>query len=62
MADFQRHTLNPQTEALPLSTKDKLFPVSETAAYFHLTEKYLKIIEAGALKTLRDGMNDGEII
>ena len=36
--------------------------VSETAAYFHLTEKYLKIIEAGALKTLRDGMNDGKII
>ena len=36
--------------------------VTETAAYFHLTEKYLKIIEAGALKTLRDGMNDGKII
>ncbi|MCR5767180.1 MAG: sigma-70 family RNA polymerase sigma factor [Lachnospiraceae bacterium] len=36
--------------------------VSETAAYFHLTEKYLKIIETGALKTLRDGMNDGKII
>ncbi len=36
--------------------------LSETAAYFHLTEKYLRIIEAGALKTLRDGMNDGKII
>lgn len=35
--------------------------VSETAAYFHLTEKYLRIIEANALKTLRDGMNDGKI-
>ena len=36
--------------------------ISETAAYFHLTEKYLKVIEAKALATLRDGMNDGKIL
>lgn len=36
--------------------------ISETAAYFHLTEKYIKIIEDQALATLRDGMNDGKIL
>ena len=36
--------------------------ISETAAYFHLTENYLKEIEAKALATLRDGMNDGKIL
>lgn len=36
--------------------------ISETAAYFHLTEKYIKIIEDQALSTLRDGMNDGKIV
>ena len=36
--------------------------ISETAAYFHLTEKYIKIIEEQALATLRDGMNDGKIL
>ena len=36
--------------------------ISETAAYFHLTEKYVEEIERGALKTLRDGMNDGKIV
>jgi hypothetical protein len=33
--------------------------ISETAAYFHLTEKYVEEIERWALKTLRDVMNDG---
>jgi RNA polymerase sigma factor (sigma-70 family) len=36
--------------------------ISETAAYFHLTENYLKDIEAKALTTLREGMNDGRIV
>lgn len=36
--------------------------ISETAAFFHLTEKYLKIIEARALSKLREGMNDGKIL
>ncbi|MBR5637545.1 MAG: sigma-70 family RNA polymerase sigma factor [Pseudobutyrivibrio sp.] len=36
--------------------------ISETAAYFHLTEKYIKIIEEQALATLREGMNDGKIV
>ena len=40
----------------------KFKSVSESAAYFHFTEKYLRIIEAGAIKTLRDEMNDGKII
>lgn len=33
--------------------------ITETAAYFHLTEKYLEEIEARALFELRGGMNDG---
>ena len=36
--------------------------ISEAAAFFHLTEKYLKAIEKNALAELRDGMNDGKII
>ncbi|MCR4745515.1 MAG: sigma-70 family RNA polymerase sigma factor [Lachnospiraceae bacterium] len=36
--------------------------ISETAAYFHLTEKYANAIEATALKKLRKGMNDGKLI
>ena len=36
--------------------------ISETAAYFHLTEKYLRLIEAKALEKLRAGMNDGKIV
>jgi len=36
--------------------------ISETAAYFHLTEKYISIIEKGALAKLREGMNDGKIV
>ncbi len=32
--------------------------VSETAAYFHLTEKYLKIIEVVAFKTIRGGIEE----
>lgn len=36
--------------------------ISETAAYFHLTEKYLRLIEDKALEKLRNGMNDGKIV
>ena len=36
--------------------------ISEAAAFFHLTENYLKAIEKNALATLREGMNDGKII
>ena len=36
--------------------------IEETAAFFHLTEKYLQIIETMALRVLRDGMNDGKIL
>lgn len=36
--------------------------ISETAAYYHLTEKYISEIEAGALATLRAGMSDGKIL
>lgn len=36
--------------------------ISETASFFHLTEKYLKIIEMRALDKLREGMNDGKIV
>ena len=36
--------------------------ISETAAFFNLTEKFIEEIEKGALKTLRDGMNDGKIV
>ena len=36
--------------------------IEETAAYFHLSEKYLRIVEKKALETLRAGMNDGKII
>ena len=34
----------------------------ETAMYFHLSEKYLKIIEKKAFRELRAKLNDGEII
>ena len=36
--------------------------IAETAAFFHLTQKYLRIIEARALDKLREGMNDGKIL
>ena len=36
--------------------------IGETAAYFHLTEKYISIIEKGALAKLREGMNDYKIV
>ena len=36
--------------------------ISETAAYFHLTEKYLRLIEEKTLGKLRAGMNDGKIV
>lgn len=36
--------------------------IEETAAFFHLTEKYLQIIETRALRVLRYGMNDGKIV
>ena len=36
--------------------------ISETAAFFHLTEKYIAEIEANTLKKLKAGMNDGQIV
>lgn len=36
--------------------------IAETAAFFHLTQKYLRIIEERALSILREGMNDGKIL
>ena len=36
--------------------------ISETASYFHLSEKYLIITENKALGKLRDEMNDGKIL
>ena len=36
--------------------------ISETAAFFHLTKKYLRAIENHALAKLKDGMNDGKIV
>lgn len=36
--------------------------ISETAAFFNLTERYVAEIEKQALKTLKDGMNDGKIV
>lgn len=36
--------------------------IAETAACFHLTENYLRLIEKRALDVLREGMNDGKIL
>ena len=36
--------------------------IAETAAFFHLTENYLRLIEKRALGVLREGMNDGKIL
>ena len=36
--------------------------IAETAAFFHLTENYLRLIEKRALDVLREGMNDGKIL
>lgn len=36
--------------------------ISETAAFYHLSEKYISEIEAGALSKLKDGMNDYKIL
>ena len=36
--------------------------IAETAAVFHLTENYLRLIEKRALDVLREGMNDGKIL
>ena len=36
--------------------------ISETATYFHLTERHMHSIEENALGKLKDGMNDGKII
>ncbi len=36
--------------------------ISETAAYFHLTEKYARAIETHTLGRLREMMNDGKIV
>ncbi len=36
--------------------------ISETAAFFHLSEKYLRLIEQQALDQMRTMMNDGKIV
>ena len=36
--------------------------ISETAAFFHLSEKHMQNIEENALGKLKDGMNDGKIL
>jgi len=36
--------------------------ISETAAFFHLSEKYMKVIEQQALDSMRTMMNDGKIV
>ena len=36
--------------------------IPETAAYFHLSERHLRRIEAVALKKLRKGMYDGQMV
>lgn len=36
--------------------------ISESASFFHLSEKFLKLMEKDALETLRAGMNDGKIV
>ena len=36
--------------------------IAETAAFLHLTENYLRLIEKRALDVLREGMNDGKIL
>jgi hypothetical protein len=36
--------------------------ISETAAYFNLTEKYARAIEIHTLGRLREMMNDGKIV
>ncbi len=60
MTNFQMETLQDAFEHFITRCRVKnLSEESETAAYFHLTEKYVEEIERGALKTLRDVMNDG---
>ena len=36
--------------------------ISETAAYFHLSERYMRLIEKNGLAKMREMMNDGKII
>ncbi len=36
--------------------------IAETAAFFHLTEKHMRLIEERSLAKLRAGMNDGKIL
>ena len=36
--------------------------IAETAAFFHLTEKHMRLIEERSLAKLRAGMNDGKIV
>lgn len=36
--------------------------LSETAAYFHLSEKYMRLIERNGLAEMRKMMNDGKVI
>ena len=39
-----------------------LVSIAETAAFFHLTEKHMRLIEERSLAKLRAGMNDGKIL
>jgi len=36
--------------------------IAETAAFFHLSEKYMRLIERQALDNMRTMMNDGKIV
>ena len=36
--------------------------IAETAAFFHLTEKHMRLIEERSIAKLRAGMNDGKIL
>ena len=40
----------------------KFKTIAETAAFFHLTEKHMRLIEERSLAKLRAGMNDGKIL
>lgn len=36
--------------------------ISKTAAYFHLSERYMRLIEKNGLAKMREMMNDGKIV
>ncbi len=47
-------------EYLPGELQDRLRELR--AAYFHLSERHLRKIEASALKKIRKGMYDGKVV